>query len=542
MPAEVELKFALDPRIAAKVARLPRLQGVATGKVATRTLTSLYFDTPEGSLWNSQMTLRLRRGGRRWVQTLKGEGVQAGGLHTREESEHVVSVGTLDPDSIDDPALRKKVRKWLAGGELAPRFITTMRRTTWLLDTADGGVVECALDRGRVTTPDGRRSAPLCELELELKAGPPSALFALAREFAQSLPLALEERSKAERGYALWRRETWTQPAKAAPLSLPAHATVGDAMALIVGHGLNHLQRNWRAAQSTARYNLEHVHQMRVATRRLRTAFTLFARADGTLKTHPLVAELRWLAGLLGEARNWDVLLQDTFPKLRSAFPDETALGKLQRKAGVRRQQARLAVRAALHSPRYFALVLSLSEFTVTAGDHPALADRAATFAAVVLARYDRRLRKRARHIDAASAPERHLVRIAAKKVRYAAEFFGSLFSQRKLDVFLRRLSALQDALGLLNDMATARELLSELAPGADARTQHALTLCTGWSKGVEDGRSADLARRWKNVKAADRFWPAATRDAARVHEEEPGDPDLQQQPIPEGTPHGEER
>lgn len=517
MSNEVELKFTVDPGAAPGVARLPLLQALAAERPTSRTLQSIYFDTSGADLRRSHRTLRLRREGREWTQTLKEEVAPWDGLHVRAESEHPVARGGLDLSKIKDRRLRKQLARWQAAGELLPRFETVVRRTTWRLNVTEGAVVECALDRGEVHTTDRRRRTPLCELELELKSGSPSALFALARDLAHWLPLAPEDRSKAERGYALWRRELSTKPSMAGPLALHSRATAAEAMSKIVGSGLAHLHGNWEAARASSRYDPEHIHQMRVASRRLRTAFTVFGQVDRGLKAHPVVAELRWLGGLLGEARNWDVLLAETFPKLLATFPDEPALTALLHRATIQRRRARAALGGALDSARYVAVVLNLSEFVIAVRERPALSVPVAPVAAMILTRRHKQLRKRARHLAELSMTERHALRIAAKKMRYTAEFFGSLFKGGKLDRFLRRFGQLQNVLGALNDLATTRGLLSELAAGAYGDSRRALGLCVGWSTGLEEGSLTELARCWKAVARAPRFWPDADEKLDRA-------------------------
>ncbi|MGE5667565.1 MAG: CHAD domain-containing protein, partial [Betaproteobacteria bacterium] len=492
------------------------------------TLTSVYFDTSDADLRSSQLTLRLRRAQRQWTQTLKNEVAAGGGLHVRGESDHPVTRGVLDLSGIDDRRLRKQLGRWQAAGELLPRFETVIHRTTWLLHAADGARVECALDQGEVRTLDGRRKAALCEVELELKSGAPLALFAIARDLVNALPLVPEAWSKAERGYALWRREPLTRPRLAGSPVLHADATAAEAMSTIVGSGLAHLHRNWEAARASPRYDPEHVHQMRVASRRLRTAFTVFGQIDEAIKAHPLVAELRWLAGLLGEARNWDVLLAETFPKLLATFPDEPGLPALARGAGFQRRRVRRTASEALQSQRYLALVFDLGEFVVAVRERPGLQVPAAPVSARLLSQRQAQLRKRAKRLTRLSGPERHLLRIAAKKMRYTAEFFGSLYAGGRLDRFLRRFSQLQKALGTLNDLATTRQLMSTLAAGAGADAQRALGLCTGWSAGLEQGSLTDLARRWKAVERTQRFWPDAVGDPAPIAADPPTDAPMQ--------------
>jgi len=514
MPTEAELKFSVDPRHASDFARQPALVELARQVPITARMRSIYFDTPNADLRKARMTLRLRRIGRRWWQTLKGDDAGSGVLHLREESEQALASGALDLEHIGDARLRKRLRRWASAGDLVPRFETVIRRTTWQLRTADGASVECALDRGHVRTIDGRRTSALCELELELKEGSNSALFTLAREFGRSMPLIPDARSKAERGYALWRREPPGQPVRWAPPHLPAHASESVAAALIMGSGLAQLQRNWQAATVSARYVPEHVHQMRVAARRLRTAFTTFGQIDPSIESHPLMGELGWLADLLGEARNWDVLLMETLPKVVAAFPDEPALRALMRKAQSRRRVARAAVVVALRSDRHRSLMLNLSEFVMDTRENARLAMPARPFAAAMLAKRYKQLRRRARNLAALSSLERHSLRIAAKKVRYNAEFFGSLFARRKRDPFLERFGKLQNELGVLNDLATARVLMSALFANSSTDTQRALALCTGWSAGLEEGHLAEMTRCWKDVERCAPFWP---RDPATV-------------------------
>jgi inorganic triphosphatase YgiF len=471
-------------------------------------LRSVYFDTPGADLRHSQLTLRLRRKEKAWWQALKQEDAAAAGLHIRSKSEYPVPSGGLDLEKIENERLRRKLRKWQTAGDLVPRFETVVNRTTWVLNTPDGGVVECAIDRGKVRTLDGRADAPLSEVELELKQGPVSELFVVARELAASVPMALEYRSKAERGYALWRSELLSKPAKANLPQLDRRATAAEALAQIVRTGLAHLQRNWQAAALATRYNPEHVHQMRVATRRLRTAFLVFAQLDGALKMHPLVAELRWLAASLGEARNWDVLVGETFPKLLAAFPEEPSLGRLARKASIHRRRRRVAADETLRSARYFSLVLNLSEFALKVPENEALSTPIVPAAANLLARRHKQLRKRAHNLTKLGSNERHALRIAAKRLRYTTEFFESLFGGGALDRFLRRSGGLQKALGALNDLATTRRLMLELADAGNAETQRTLALCTGWCVGVEEASSAELARSWKSVRRISPFWP----------------------------------
>ena len=181
MPLERELKLRVSPRAAARIARALSLP--SRGRV----LHSIYFDTPQLTLRRRRMALRVRRDGRRWLQTLKGE--RAPGV--RNEWETPLASPSLDLSPL--PQLKR-----LAG--LRPVFETRFTRRARMLRRGDARI-EVALDRGYVRA--GRRRAPISELELELKSGTMRALRGEAARLARRFGLDFLEESKAARGYRL---------------------------------------------------------------------------------------------------------------------------------------------------------------------------------------------------------------------------------------------------------------------------------------------------------------------------------------------------
>jgi triphosphatase len=176
-PVEIELKLALPPQQAeAFLRRMARRRSVPV----RQELLTRYFDTPDFVLSAQGVALRVRRVGRRWLQTLKTEGARHGGLSQRAEYEMAITRGTPDwsrfpPDAlayVADP-LRDRI---------VPVFETRFHRTAWLLKGKGGAEIEVALDVGAVHA--GRCGQPICEVELELKAGQPDALFELAQSWA----------------------------------------------------------------------------------------------------------------------------------------------------------------------------------------------------------------------------------------------------------------------------------------------------------------------------------------------------------------------
>lgn len=204
MADEIELKLALGAEAPEALRHHPRLAGLAPR--LTR-LGNTYYDTPEGDLERARMALRLRRAGDRLLQTLKTRGQGGGGLSTRGEWEWEVpgpgldlaGLATLPPMVDRDPGLLAR---------LVPRFATDFERETWWLEE-DGMTLELALDLGEIRA--GGRVVAIRELELELKAGEPAALWSLAEALAEDVALRPSDTSKAARGGALLGAG-WTLP------------------------------------------------------------------------------------------------------------------------------------------------------------------------------------------------------------------------------------------------------------------------------------------------------------------------------------------
>ncbi|MDX1588749.1 MAG: CYTH domain-containing protein [Oleiphilaceae bacterium] len=198
MAREIEIKLSFSPdRMAGLEAALLALPGARQGdRLAMR---NTYYDTPDGQLNQHMMALRLRDAGGRPIQTLKTRGALSGGVASRGEWEWPLSSYQLDYRLLAETPLADSPLLPLLG----PSFDTHFQRhiVDILPRGDDGPVVEAALDHGEVLA--GGQSKPLCELELELKAGDPERLQRLAYQVSQSVPLFLNTISKAEQGYHL---------------------------------------------------------------------------------------------------------------------------------------------------------------------------------------------------------------------------------------------------------------------------------------------------------------------------------------------------
>jgi CHAD domain-containing protein len=260
----------------------------------------------------------------------------------------------------------------------------------------------------------------------------------------------------------------------------------------------------------------EFIHQMRVALRRMRSALSLFKDLVPQEHTAALRQELRWLTGELDAARNWDVFRDHTLPPILAAFPDEADLQSLAtQSADLRRVQDHRAQKA-VRAPRYHRLLLQLGAWLYTqpwqtdAGDERtvALGQPILKLAARVLQKRHKKLRQRGHQITTLSPPERHQVRIEAKKLRYATDFFAALFPQKQVRRYSKTLAALQDVLGVLNDAATAMALLQEFASAGDAGIQReARGIVRGWVQGTSQARVQELEHVWEAFLDCKHFW-----------------------------------
>jgi len=248
----------------------------------------------------------------------------------------------------------------------------------------------------------------------------------------------------------------------------------------------------------------EGVHQMRVALRRMRSAMTIFAGCMSPAAD--LREELQWLATTLGEGRDLDVFLTQTLPPMQQQLP-HAGLEILHRNALKAHRAAYAEIRAALDSQRYQRLLLRLGAW-LESGDHQKHEELLVDFARDLLQKRHRKLRQLGKHWHGMNAEERHAARIAAKKLRYAAEFFAGLFAEEKSKRYLRRLADLQSILGDLNDIAATDRLIAGLAgPRPRQESREAQWLFAGWNGSEAKRKMAKLDRRWNRFTHAGPFW-----------------------------------
>ncbi len=468
---EIELKLALpftDPkRLLALLGRAPPL---ARRQASTTSLRNIYFDTPEQALRRQRVALRLRQvgsnGAPQWLQTLKTSGPADSALSQRGEWELGVDGPALSAQALQGtpwPDIDPKGRLWPA---LAPCFETNFERTCWLVRRRDGSAVEVAWDRGRIVADD--RVAPLCELELELRSGPPSAVFELARQLARRVPVLPLSASKAERGFALSHSGA-TEPQRARPPGLAPDLELPQAAQQVLREAFAQFLANLHGLVQSD--DPEIVHQARVGWRRFKSLWRLFRPALAPLAA-PDWQPLDGVLTGLGRLRDLDVARGQTLPPLQGAFSAGQARRERAWQAmlrGMARAAAgqRAQVLAALSQVPVGECLLATTEWIESLAESVGPVRGALKpWARQRVRRLHRRLR--AAQSDVVAQADPHRVRILAKRLRYSVEALQALLPKRLAPVWLRQAVALQGDLGSRRDRAQAALLVAELGAAAE--------------------------------------------------------------------------
>jgi len=488
---EIELKFQVPAQARQRVAAAVAGRGAAP---RVQRLQAAYFDTDDARLAQAGVALRLRREGRRWVQTLKADGDDA--LTRLEHNVERPARGATPP--APDLSLHagtpagERLAAVLAGhpgAVLSCRYRTDIRRTCRTL-RSHGARLELAFDEGRIVA--GERTLPVCELEIELLGGEVAGLLATAREWVSRHGLWLDTRSKAERGTLLAAGLTRAAARKASRVALPERIGRAAARRAVLAECLRHAAAN--ASQvASGDFGAEHVHQWRVALRRLRSALRLFEDDPAG----PLAGPAASLFRALGAARDEAAIGGPLRERLARAI---AALGLPWsppawpgRDAGDPAQVAR--------SPHGQALLLALIETSLPAA--PAAADEpAAAPLRRRLARWHRRVVEGARRFDVLDDEARHRLRKRVKRLRYGVEFARDLLAGRRTADYLAALAELQERLGSFNDASVAIDAWR----GAPA-DEPAVAFALGWLSARREGLVAEVRTAAEDFAAAPHPW-----------------------------------
>ena len=477
---EIELKLALlasdVPSLAKSLARLPVL---ARRKPTHQNLHNVYYDTPAQFLRQKRVVLRIRRIGSdaepRWLQTLKTGGHGNSALSQRGEWEVGVPNSTLVLNALKATPWSKIDPKGTVFPSLTPAFVTTFERTSWMVRRRDGSVVEVALDIGHITA-DGK-TMPICELELELMAGQPAALFAIAQQIAGTIAVLPLTKSKSQRGYDL-AQNCVDVALRACPAKLTKGLSIPIAAATTLREMFGQFTTNLNALRHSDDPKV--VHQARVGWRRFRSAFRLF-KPVLALDAVPPWQPLHLLLGLLGELRDMDVACTETLPGLADAYlaADPQRADAWRAMTHTLHQAAdllRKSVRYALLEPAVGATLLAITQWLEELAMLPEPGG-ARSQPKVFLRRWSKlriahvhQKMKRARkdfdnadnHHNHANLDDQHRIRILAKRMRYGIETLRNCLPQQRAKRWHLQATNLQLQLGAARDVVQAGALATK--------------------------------------------------------------------------------
>lgn len=257
----------------------------------------------------------------------------------------------------------------------------------------------------------------------------------------------------------------------------PVKLRKNDPLHAAVDRILESCYRQWRNNEAAALDGTdpEGVHQLRVGIRRFRSALSVFSNVIPQSDLAWIRPAARELQQHLNAPRDWDVFIGEIVAEQVEAGGHDR-FAAVEAFAGHRRDAAYSAMRSALRDPAYHGFAEDLGTWIAHArwrrpGDDESrqilLSAPALTFATeVIRERHDRAVE---RVLDLSEQPpeQRHKLRIALKKLRYAVEFFGTLFPTKALNPYVKSLRRLQDDMGRANDIAVMTRLIRELRDDA---------------------------------------------------------------------------
>lgn len=424
-----------------------------------RTQDDEYWDTGGWLVWRAGFACRVRRQGESAELTLKElSGGEANLRRRRELNEPIAGAGGLDGAIARSGGDASRLLRRLAGPHtLRPVASLTTHRTSLSLADAGGPLGTIALDR--TTVGQGWRAHDLLRVEVEVGEGDigRAAPFVTALRDGAGLRPALSGKLAAALA-AAGASPGW-EPRPLGPMAVDRGSTLGEVAYAVLRRDFLHLVENEPIARLGE--DIEGVHQMRVATRRLRAAVDTFREALPAELVEQ-GGELQWLTRALGDVRDLDVQ-RERLQRL-AAPVDPKAVAALDAILREHYEAAREAMLAALDSKRYVAIVDSLDEL-LRAGVVGDKGDRPALESAPGLIRGWRRRVRRAGDAIAANTPHEayHQLRLKTKALRYAIEFFAPLYGE-PAEAYGRQMARLQRLLGDHQDAIVAVALYQRLA------------------------------------------------------------------------------
>lgn len=427
-----------------------------------RNLTDTYFDTPQWRFHQAGLVVRLRSSNGQHEATLKTTEAPVDGLRVRTELLTPLPAGDVQALMVADSRAADWVRSLAGKHPPLPLFTLATSRRPYAILLDGQPVGEVVLDETTVVQPPEADPIKLKRVEVEVL---PTAI-AQVRPFVDDLRAACRLgpaiTSKFEAGLLTLGTVPVGLP-EVGPVTLPAGPTMGELAYAVLRRAFLAFLTNEPGTRIGE--DVEALHDMRVAARRMRAAMDLFAPAL-PVRARRLREELRWIASRLGQVRDLDTQLEWIAAWSRPATPDDqAALEQLTRALEKRRRRARRLMLQGLDTQRYARLISRLARTLRTGPPRRSPAARAPALAALpglIEQRYAS-VTRAGENLHAGSPPEAfHRLRIRCKRLRYAVENARDLYGAPASN-YVEVLVGLQDVLGLHQDALVAASRLQEL-------------------------------------------------------------------------------
>jgi inorganic triphosphatase YgiF len=485
---EIELKFQLPSSQKKAV-----LQQLKKAKAQRIHLQAKYYDTPDRLLAQHGIAIRLRQEGELWVQTFKAASTSH--LQRIEEDIHLGQC-TQDPElDLSLYQHNKTVKRLLdkvlgkSPQALVLQFQTDVQRHYYVVNIEDSQIEVC-FDDGEVRTPDA--SSRICEVEFELKQGSILHLIELAKSWGTQYELWLDVRSKAERGSLLAIGKAVSPAVRAKNVVLSPDMSAEQILQCITANCLNQLLPNSSAIAGEVA-EADHIHQARIAMRRLRSALKHFGQWSTQVDPH-WQERIAQLFRQLGTTRDSDVVNAEIIPALKLIGAPDLSLPK------VDQDSAQLST--VFTKTDSVNLLLDLLSFVHADSQPIAKQQKLNQKIAEPLQHLYQRITKKAKDFSKFDIEARHRIRKQVKQLRYLIEFTASVYPEKQVKRFLKQLQPVQDSLGLYNDMIVAETLFAQQVE----RDPH-FWFAVGWAKAQQQHLLHDAEKALIAFAQIKTFW-----------------------------------
>lgn len=484
---EVELKFQIPASDQEKLYQL-----FLNKNARLISLYAKYYDTPERHLAQKNISLRQRLEDGHWIQTLK-----APSDHSLQRLELETDLGKLENPDLDleiyqSHAKAKQLLQKALGKQaknLTVQYETVVQRLVHVVHF-NRSEIEVSLDRGEIRHND--KKLAIYEIEFELKQGSVQDLLKFIHPWVQRYHLWLDVRSKAQRGDLL-AQDLKIPPAQfASPLKLNPQDSTDHVLKQIINNTLQHLLPN-ASAIASGQYDSDHVHQTRVAIRRLRSALRVFG--DWSKDVHPDWQEqLTQLFRQLGSTRDRDALSEGLLPQLEQAGAPFVQLPRTPEESGI-------PIDESLRSSDFAELILHLLRFV----DQPSKKQKKAGLKkdiAKKLQKLHQQICKDADQFLQLDIESRHRTRKRVKRLRYCVEFAASLYPAQDVKRYLKDLKPAQESLGQYNDLMVAEALFQDMV-----QRKQKLWFALGWIANEKESVLQQAQQHLEDYSKTATFW-----------------------------------